>query len=83
MGRVQEDRESLLSDWPFDMPADWIEWVNAAQAEMEIEALRKCVNRGTSSGTGMALSGRKKVTDVSGHPPGVMVPPRVEIRRFD
>jgi putative transposase len=27
--RVHGDRESLLSDWPFDMPADWVEWVNA------------------------------------------------------
>jgi putative transposase len=43
--------ESLLSDWPFDMPPDRIEWVNAAQTEMEIEALRKCVNRGTPRGT--------------------------------
>jgi putative transposase len=31
-------------------PADWVEWVNAAQTEAEIEALRKCVNRGTPYG---------------------------------
>ena len=49
--RVHGDRESLLSDWPFDRPADWVEWVNAAQTEAEIEALRRCVNRGTPYGT--------------------------------
>jgi len=45
------DRESLLSDRPFDMPTGWIEWVNAAQTEIEIEALRKRVNRETPYGT--------------------------------
>lgn len=47
--RLHGDGESLLSDWPFDRPADWVEWVNAAQTETqtEIEALRKCVNHGT------------------------------------
>jgi len=28
-----------------------VEWVNGAQTEAEIEALRKCVNRGTPYGT--------------------------------
>jgi REP-associated tyrosine transposase len=49
--KVHGDRESLLSDWPFDRPANSVEWVNAAQTETEIEALRKCVNRGTPYGT--------------------------------
>ena len=49
--RVHGYRESLLNDWPFDRPADWIEWVNTAQTEAEIEALRKCVNRRTPYGT--------------------------------
>ena len=48
--RVHGDRESLLGHWPFDRPAEWVEWVNAAQTEDEIEALRKCVNRGTPYG---------------------------------
>ena len=51
MARVHGDRESLLSDWPFDRAADWVEWVNAVQSEAEIEALRRCVNRGTPYGT--------------------------------
>ena len=49
--RVHGDRESLLSDWSFDRPANWVEWVNTAQTDGEIEALRRCVNRGTPYGT--------------------------------
>ena len=49
--RLNGDRESLLSTGPLDMPADWIGWVNAAQTVAEIEALRKCVNRGTPDGS--------------------------------
>src|SRR5690349_18114985 len=46
------DRESLLNDWPFAGTADWVERVNTAQkTEAKIEALRKCVNRGTPYGT--------------------------------
>ena len=33
------------------MPADWIGWVNAGQTVAEIDALRKCVNRGTPYGS--------------------------------
>ena len=49
--RLNGDRESLLSNWPLDIPADWFDWVNAAQTETELEVLRKCVNRGTPYGT--------------------------------
>jgi hypothetical protein len=31
--------------------SDWLESVNAAQTEVEIEALRRCVNRDTLYGT--------------------------------
>jgi putative transposase len=51
MAKISWDGESLLSDWPFDWPANWVEWVNAAQTEGEIEALRRCVNRGTPYGS--------------------------------
>ena len=37
--RVHGDGHSLLSDWPFDRPAVWGEWVNTPQTEGEIEAL--------------------------------------------
>ena len=49
--RLNGDREPLLSAWPLDTPADWVDWVNAAQTEAELEALRKCVNRGTPYGS--------------------------------
>ena len=39
------------SDWPFDRPVNWVESVNTAQSEGEIEALRRCVNRDTPYGT--------------------------------
>ena len=36
---------------PFDRPAVWVEWVNTAQTEAEIETLRKCKNREKPYGT--------------------------------
>ena len=45
------DRESLLSAWPLDRPENWVDWVNGAQTDAEIEALRRCVNRGTPYGS--------------------------------
>ena len=49
--RLNGDRESLLSSWPLDTPADWIDWVNGAQTAGELDALRKSVNRGTPYGS--------------------------------
>jgi putative transposase len=49
--RLNGDRESLLSTWPLEIPADWISWVNRAQTAIELEALRKCVNRGAPYGS--------------------------------
>jgi len=45
------DRESLMSAWPLDRPENWVDWVNGAQTEADIEALRKCVNRGMLYGS--------------------------------
>lgn len=49
--RLNGDRESLLSHWLLDMPADWAGWVNEVQTEAELEALRTCVNRGMPYGS--------------------------------
>jgi len=46
--RLNADRESLLSSWPLDAPAGWIDWVNGAQTAGELHALRKSVNRGNA-----------------------------------
>jgi len=37
--------ESLLSEWPVPCPANWVEMVNEAQTEGELEALRLSVKR--------------------------------------
>jgi len=40
----------LLSDWPVARPADWVRVVNRAQTEAELEAIRRCVQRGQPYG---------------------------------
>ena len=44
-----EQRE-VLTDWPVEEPADWLEWVNGPQTEAEVEALRMSVGRGRPFG---------------------------------
>lgn len=36
--------------WPLSRPADWGQMVNQPQTESELEALRRCVNRGRPYG---------------------------------
>ena len=50
-GKLNGDRESLLSAWPLDRPENWVDWVNRAQTEAEVEAMRNCVNRGMPYGS--------------------------------
>src|SRR5205823_7689305 len=40
----------LLSEWPLPCPDDWIERVNAAETEAELEAIRRSVKRGRPFG---------------------------------
>ncbi len=40
----------ILSTWPLPRPADWMHIVNQPQSEAELEALRRCVNRGRPFG---------------------------------
>jgi hypothetical protein len=49
--KLNGDHESLLTAWPLDRPENWLGWVNEAQTDAEVEALRKCVNRGTPYGS--------------------------------
>lgn len=78
--RVHGDRESLLSDWPFDRPANWVEWVNTEK--IEIEALRRCVNRGTTYGTD---TWKTKIAATLGlkYTPQPRGPPRKVVRLAD
>jgi putative transposase len=39
-----------LAPWPVPEPADWVELVNAAQSEAELEAVRRCAQRGRPYG---------------------------------
>ena len=41
----------ILSPWPLPRPADWLEIVNCPQCEAELEALRRCVQRGLPFGS--------------------------------
>jgi len=47
-GRAHQD--DILAAWPVEMPADWIERVNRADNEKELEALRSSVQRGRPYG---------------------------------
>jgi putative transposase len=51
--RLQQDdpRAIPLNDWPVPFPADWLSRVNQALTTAEIEALRKCADRGQPYGS--------------------------------
>jgi putative transposase len=46
----EAQRPSYLEAGPVPRPAGWLEWVNQPLTEAELEALRRCVNRGTPYG---------------------------------
>jgi putative transposase len=48
--RVHAGRGPLLAEWPLAEPSDWIEQVNLPQTEAELEAIRRCVRRGSPYG---------------------------------
>lgn len=48
--RVKGGADELLSAWPVDRPRNWLEYVNRAQTEVEVAALRRSVQRGTPFG---------------------------------
>ena len=45
------EQRSLLSAWPMPLPRDWRSWVNEAETQAELEALRRSVNRGRPYGS--------------------------------
>ena len=49
--RGSAEQQSVLAAWPVEMPADWIERVNRADNEHELEAMRHSVHRGRPYGT--------------------------------
>jgi putative transposase len=46
------DERRILARWPLPCPRDWRRLVNWAQTEAEVEAIRRCVNRGQPFGSG-------------------------------
>jgi len=49
-GAESADGRGLLSDWPVDRPADWVELVNAPQPDEEVAGLRESLRRGRPYG---------------------------------
>jgi len=45
-----EDDRLLLSPWPVDVPLNWLERVNQTEDEVELESLRRSVQRGRPFG---------------------------------
>ena len=45
------EQKSILAHWPVEAPEDWVERVNRADNERELEALRRSVQRGRPYGT--------------------------------
>ena len=40
----------ILSEWPVNRPRDWARWVTEAQTSAELDALRRCIARGSPFG---------------------------------
>ena len=41
----------MLCPWPIDLPKDWLRRLNRAESPRELEALRRCANRGQPFGS--------------------------------
>ena len=44
------EQRKWLADWPLVIPSQWLKIVNRPETEAELQALRKCVNRGQPHG---------------------------------
>jgi putative transposase len=49
--RSKKNQAQLLSAWPVERPRDWLNSVNKAETNAELEALRSSVNRGAPYGS--------------------------------
>ncbi|MCE5266347.1 MAG: transposase [Planctomycetaceae bacterium] len=45
------EEKAILAAWPVELPHDWLELVNRADNEQELDALRRSVQRGRPYGT--------------------------------
>ncbi len=46
-----EECRTVLSKWPIDLPKNWVSRVNRPESQRDLEALRRCVNRGQPFGS--------------------------------
>src|SRR5207248_10047720 len=63
-----EKARALLSDWPVPRPEGWTGWVNEAQTEAELQALRRCVLRGCPYGSAVWVA-EAAAPGAGGHAP--------------
>lgn len=49
--QAEHPLSALLSDWPVPRPAEWLQHVNKAQTNAEVEAIRRAVARGMPFGS--------------------------------
>jgi len=50
-GEREDPSFPILSPWPLPRPTDWLEIVNRPQSEVELNALRRSVRRGSPVGS--------------------------------
>jgi putative transposase len=48
--RVNRRAQGVLDDWPISRPANWVDSVNQAQSESELQAIRQAISRGAPIG---------------------------------
>ena len=56
------DAKALLSAWPIERPRNWLEYVNRPQTPAEVDALRRCVQRGTPCGSDLWMRARRRAS---------------------
>ncbi len=45
------EQKALLSEWPVEIPADWIQWVNTPITAKELDRLKLTLERGRPFGS--------------------------------
>ena len=68
----REELKGLLSDWPVDRPADWVDLVHEAVEAKELQRLEECERRGRPYGGGALATQDGVAAGAGAHrpPPG-------------
>ncbi len=78
--RGTAEDKAVLAAWPLEVPEDWLERVNRADNESELEALRRSVQRGRPYG---ATEWQKRIAKRLGLESAYRSPGRPGIARRD